>query len=144
AANKARYQLAGEALGAIKDVKLLGNEEAYLQRFARPSSAVARAFVGAALFGQIPHYAMQIVAFGGVLLFCLLLLDPAGLASGQALSGILPLLGVFAFAGQRLMPELSKMYQGLTQARHNGAAVEGLYDDHMRKAGQATARPAGD
>ena len=57
------------------------------------------------------------MAFGGIILLCLVLMDPQGLASGAALGGILPILGVFAFAGQRLMPELSKLYQSLANFR---------------------------
>ena len=35
-ANEARFRLAGEALGGIKDVKLLGREAAYLARYSAP------------------------------------------------------------------------------------------------------------
>ena len=40
-ANKQRFQIAGEALGGIKDVKLLGLEEHFLARFRKPALQVA-------------------------------------------------------------------------------------------------------
>ena len=94
----------------------------------------ARAGVGAAAV-QVPQLALQAVALSGVILLCLVMLDPQGFASGAALGGILPTLGVFAFAGQRLLPELSKLYRSLSQIQAGGAAVEAVYDDLIDKAG---------
>ena len=104
--NAERYRIANEALGGVKDIKLLGRESAYVARYAQPSIRMAQSQRVAELAGQMPQYVMQAVAFGGMIVLCLVLVDPESLASGQALGGILPLIGVFAFAGQRLMPEL--------------------------------------
>ncbi len=133
-ANRARFRLANEALGGIKDVKLLGREAAYVDRYSVPSGRMARSLIAVQLLGEIPQYVMQAVGFGGIIVLCLVLLDPAGLASGAALGGILPLLGVFAFAGQRLLPELSKLYRGLTQLNYGTAAVDTVYRDLVGKA----------
>tara|TARA_B110000879_G_scaffold152527_1_gene197452 strand:- start:210 stop:1178 length:969 start_codon:yes stop_codon:yes gene_type:complete len=58
-------------------------------------------------------------------------MDPQNLTSGAGLESILPILGLFAFAGQRLMPELSKLYQSLAQIQAGSAAVDILYCDLM-------------
>ena len=113
-ANEARFRMAGEALGGIKDVKLLGRETAYLDRFSSPSMDMAKSQIGVGVIAQTPRFAIQIVAFGGIIVLCLVLLDPQGLEQREALGGILPLIGLLAFAGQRLMPELQKLYQSLT------------------------------
>ena len=128
-ANEARFRIAGEALGGIKDVKLLGRESGYLDRFGGPSSEMARAQIGVSVLSQAPRYAIQIVAFGGIIVLCLLLLDPAGLQEREALGGILPVLGVLAFAGQRLMPELQKLYQSATQMTFGAAALDRVHAD---------------
>ncbi|MAS04783.1 MAG: ABC transporter ATP-binding protein [Ahrensia sp.] len=128
-ANIFRYRIANEALGGVKDIKLLGRESAYVLRYEYPSQRMARADVFANVLSQLPQNLMQAVAFGGMIILCLLLVDSEGLASGQALGGILPLLGVFAFAGQRMMPELSRLYQGLTRLQYGSAAVESVYRD---------------
>ncbi|WP_306120541.1 MULTISPECIES: ABC transporter ATP-binding protein [unclassified Roseitalea] len=133
--NRQRFRLANEALTGIKDIRLLGRETAYLDRFATPSTRMARTQVRVAVFSQVPQLALQAVAFGGIIVLCLVLIDPAGLASGAALGGLLPVLGVFAFAGQRLMPELSKLYQSLAQIQAGSAAVDAVYEDLvLRKA----------
>jgi len=127
--NSERFRLANEALTGIKDIRLLGREVAYLDRYEDPSTRMARTQVKIDVFSQVPQFALQAVALGGVLLLCLVLIDPAGVASGASLGGLLPVLGVFAFAGQRLMPELSKLYGSLALIQAGSAAVDVVYED---------------
>ncbi len=132
-ANRARFRLANEALGGVKDIKVLGREGAYVDRYRDPSQRMARSAVIAQVLAEVPQYIMQAVGFGGIIVLCLLLLDPDGLASGTALGGILPLVGVFAFAGQRMLPELSKLYRGITQLNYGAAAVDTVHRDLSTK-----------
>ena len=128
-ANRARFRMASESLTGIKDIKLLGREAAYLDRYTGPSIRMSRALTSVAVFSQVPQFALQAVALGGVILLCLALIDSAGVAAGNALGAMLPVLGVFAFAGQRLMPELSKLYKSLAQIQTGSAAVDAVYED---------------
>ncbi len=128
-ANRNRFRLANESLTGIKDIKLLGKEGAYLHRYLEPSLRFAQTQVGVAIFSTVPQFALQAVAIGGVILMCLVLIDPAGIESGAAVGGLLPVLGVFAFAGQRLLPELSKVYQSLAQIQAAAAAVDAVHED---------------
>src|SRR6056297_424556 len=137
-ANKTRFRVANEALNGIKDIKLLGREGSYATRYSVPSLKMAHTQVLVQLLVGLPQIALQAVALSGVILLCLVLLDPQGFASGAALGGILPTLGVFAFAGQRMLPELSKLYSTLSQLQAGGAAVEAVYDDLIDKAGSRT------
>ncbi|MGM0660991.1 MAG: ABC transporter ATP-binding protein [Pseudomonadota bacterium] len=137
-ANKTRFRVANEALNGIKDIKLLGREGSYATRYSVPSKKMAETLVRVQLISQLPQIALQAIALSGVILLCLIMLDPQGFASGAALGGILPTLGVFAFAGQRLLPELSKLYRTLSQIQAGGAAVEAVYDDLIDKAGSGT------
>ena len=132
-ANKARFRLANEALGGVKEIKLIGREEHYINRFRAPAKAMARAQVSAQVLGQVPQYVMQAVGFGGMILLCLILLDAAALGSGAVLNDLLPLLGVFAFAGQRLLPELSRLYNGLTHLNYGASVIDAVHRDLQRK-----------
>jgi ABC-type multidrug transport system fused ATPase/permease subunit len=132
-ANSERFRITNEVFGGIKDIKLLGRERSYADQYIFPSHRMARAVVGVQVLAQMPQFLLQAVAFGGVILLCIVLMDPQGLDSGAALGGLLPVLGVFAFAGQRLMPELSKLYQSLAQLQAGGAAVNAVYDDLSSK-----------
>ncbi|SFB77641.1 ABC transporter ATP-binding protein [Tropicimonas isoalkanivorans] len=127
--NSRRFRYASEALNGIKDVKLLGHEATYLDRYSHPSLEMARSQVAVSVLSEAPRYAIQIVAFGGIIIVCLLLLDPSGLEDRAALSGILPIIGLLAFAGQRLMPELQKLYSAITAMTYGGAALNRVYND---------------
>ncbi|WP_198665073.1 ABC transporter ATP-binding protein [Tropicimonas sp. IMCC34011] len=133
--NTARFRIATEALGGIKDIKLLGRESSYSARYGRPSHRMARTMATTQVISQVPKFMLDAVAFGGIILLCLFLMNAEGLASGTTLGGILPTLGLFAVAGQRLMPELSKLYQSLAHIQASSAAVDIIYDDLIVHAG---------
>lgn len=128
-ANDARFRVANEALGGVKEIKLLAQESAFVNRFAEPSQTVARSIIWLEVLSQTPRYLIQACALGGMIALSLLLLDPAEFAGGDALREIIPLLGVFAFAGQRMMPELQKGYQAWVRMRYGAAAVDRIYAD---------------
>lgn len=127
--NRQRFSVANEALSGIKDIKLLGREGAYLSRFIDPSLQMAEAQVKTSVLSGVPQIGLQAVALGGVILLCIVLIDPVGLSSGAVLGGILPTLGVFAFAGQRLMPQLSILYQSLALIQTGSASADAVHDD---------------
>lgn len=134
-ANHERFRIANESLTGIKDIKLLGRESAYLDRYSGPSMRMANTEVRIAVFTLVPQFALQALAFGGVIVLCLVLIDPAGLESGAAVGGLLPAIGVFAFAGQRLLPELSRLYQSLAQIKAGAASVEAIHEDLVLRNG---------
>ncbi len=127
--NKARFRIANEALGGIKDIMLVGAERAYLKRYETPSYDIAKSQVTANVVGEMPSYVLQGVALGGVIILCMFLITPVSMEDGSALAEMLPLLGVFAFAGLRMISELQRLYMGLTQAQFAGPAVKAIHDD---------------
>ena len=128
-ANTARFLLANEALGGTKEIKLAGIEHSYLDLFSAASNRFARTVAQANVIGSVPSFAIQAVGFGGIILITILFFDESSLSSGEALGDLLPMLGALAFAGQRLLPELQKVYMGLTDLQYGGAAVEQVYID---------------
>lgn len=129
ASNAERYRIATEAFGGVKVIKLLGRELAYLKRYAYSSRGMARIEVLIHTLSTVPQYALQAFALGGIMLICIILLEPEMDGHSQALQGVLPLLGVLAFAGQRLMPEFSVIYHSLAKMQAGGAAVDAVYRD---------------
>ena len=98
-ANRARFRIAQEATGGIKDVKLMGLEDRYIRRFQGPARRMARANTFKGVIGDAPRFLLQGIAFGGMLLVILVLL----ITGSGSLGGILPMLAVYAFAGLRLL-----------------------------------------
>ncbi len=138
-ANRERFEAAGEALGGIKDIKLLGREHAYLKRFHRPSMRQARTQATNQTTAQVPRFAIEAVAFSGIIAITLALLAARG---GPAAFGeLLPILGVYAFAAYRLLPAAQRGYQGAAKLRFAGAAVDGIHDDLRQRTALAEIVP---
>ena len=129
-ANKERFKAAGEALGGIKDIKLLGREQAYLTRF-RPSSArFSKHQATNATLSEVPRYFIEAVGFGGVIGLALVLMGRS-----EGFGEVLPFLGLYAFAGYKLLPAGQRIYGGMAKLRFGAAAVDDIYDDlHERSA----------
>lgn len=127
--NQLRFRMANESLGGVKEIKMIGRENAYVKRFRDPSYRMADSLIKMNVIGQFPKYIMQVVAFGGMISLCLILLEPSSSSPSSSLSDVLPTLGVFAFAGQRLIPELQKLYVNLTTMKFGAPAVSLVYED---------------
>lgn len=126
-ANNKRFKVAGEALGGIKIIKVLNREDVFLDDFAVHSLALSRAQALKATISQLPKYAFEIIAFGGILLIVLYFL-----AAGRDMSRIIPLLSLYAFAGYRLMPALQTMFTGAAEIRYTIPALNILWEDIHR------------
>jgi ABC-type multidrug transport system fused ATPase/permease subunit len=123
-----KYKAAGEALGGIKDVKLLGLEDAFLARFERPALRAASAVAAINVASEVPRNALRAITLGGILFFVVYLL----LQNGGDLGDIVPILGLYAFAGIRLLPALQVIYWGMTNLRFAKPVIDKLHDDMMR------------
>lgn len=124
--NQARFQAADEAFGGIKDLKVLGRENAYLNRFRMPAAHFARHQYWHATLSVAPKYLIEAITFGGISALALFLMGTRG-----DLGAVLPLLGVYAFAGYRLMPAAQNIFASVSSLRFGGPAVETLYDDML-------------
>ena len=126
--NTARTQLINEAFGGIKDIKLLQAEETFVDAYGPLSRALSRDQVTAVLIAVAPRYVVEAVAFGTVVLVALV----AG-AGAPGHGRLVPMLGMFAFAGYRLMPAVQHVFASAVQIRTNLPAFQRLYKDiHAR------------
>lgn len=133
-ANDQRFQVVQEAFGGIKDVKVIGLEEAFVERFRAPSLRMARHEVAFNLVSELPSFAMQAVVFGGIMIVLLYFL-----ASRGGLRDALPVFSLYACAGYRLMPALQVIYRSLAEVRFNAVVLDDMYRDvHLRPLDSAT------
>ena len=115
-ANKGRFQLANEALGGVKEIKLLGRENVFLGNFAKVSKLFSRRMAMAEVMSNSPRYVLDTIAFGTILTIMIVLYTQDG---GQ----VIPVVGVYAFAGYRLMPALQQIYRHITKARFHTSVL---------------------
>jgi ATP-binding cassette subfamily C protein len=119
--NAERYQFVSEAFGGIKQVKLRGKENAFLEQYKEPSKWYSRYVARSKIIRRTPRYVLEAVAFGGIILIAVYLV-----AVQKNIQQVIPTLGLYAFAGYRLMPALQQAFKGVASARFNLAALEKL------------------
>jgi len=123
-ANRERFKVAQEAFGGVKDVKVAGLENVYVEKYRKPSLEMNRRDIKIKLLGELPSFLMQAIILGGVMLMLLYLLSSRG-----GLQQALPIFSLFAFAGYRLMPALQQVYRNLSEIRYNIVVLDTLYSD---------------
>ena len=126
-ANHERFKIIGEALRGIKDVRIRGSEEAFLHQFRIPARRLANARSVAMVIAEMPRYILETLAIGGMVVLILVLLR----GDATTLLGILPTLGVFAFAGIRMFPALQGIYREFSQLKVHVPVVDAVYADMM-------------
>ena len=123
-ANEARFTVVSEAFNAAKELKVGSLEKAFLQRFSDPAKTVAKNTAAAGSISQLPRYALEIIAFGGMILLILFMMS-----KGAALNNVLPLIALYAFAGYRLIPALQNIYASFSVLRFVTPSLDSIYDD---------------
>jgi ATP-binding cassette subfamily C protein len=137
ASSAGRFRAASDAFGAIKDLKLLGREDEPVARFEQASGQHARAQASAAIVAELPRYALDVLAFGSILVVALHFL-----LRGEGLQQAMPYLGLYAFAGYRLMPSLQQVFQSYARLRFGAAALAHLHGEMVGSEATVRACPA--
>ena len=122
--NQLRFTNISEAFGAVKEVKVGGLEEIFIKRFSDPAQIFARSQASSSAISQIPRFALEAIAFGGIILLILFLMAKTG-----EIDSALPILSLYAFAGYRLLPAIQQIYSAFTQLSFVRPSVESLYND---------------
>ena len=128
-ANRSRFEIVIEAIGGIKDIRLLGLEQVYLDRFNKPSRQMSRYLAMDLVIGQVPKFLIEALAFGGVLIISLVLMTSDSGDGSGGLSRVLPTLGLYALAGYRILPAIQQTYRSMTQMRFGAPAVNSIIAD---------------
>ena len=122
-ANQDRFTTLNEAFGGVKEIKLSGLERTYIQRFSKSAEIYALNQAAAQVVSQVPRFALEAIAFGGLLLLMLYLTY----WQGVGFASVLPVISLYAFAGYRLMPALQHIYSSLSQISFTTPALESLH-----------------
>jgi ATP-binding cassette, subfamily B, bacterial PglK len=120
--NTARFRAAHESLGGIKDTKVLGREQEFLARFSAPAREYSRANASNAAISELPRYALETLAFGGILALVLY-----HLALHEDFTQAIAVMSLYALAGYRLMPSLQQVFNGFAKIRFFRPALENLH-----------------
>ena len=122
--NQLRFISLAEAFGAVKEVKVSSLEKPYIKRFADPAKKMAKHHASFHIISQLPRFALEAIAFGGMMLLVLYMMPQTG-----TFVKALPIITLYALAGYRLMPALQKIYNCFSQLRYIRPALDNLYND---------------
>ena len=123
-ANRGAMKEALQCLSGIKPIKVHGAEAFFLNRYAKHTGNLARLSKWMPVVTNGPRYLIEPMAFGGIVIVVLYYL-----ISGGSLEGILPVLGVMALAGYRLLPNIQLMYGALSGISLSSHALEEIYEE---------------
>jgi ABC-type multidrug transport system fused ATPase/permease subunit len=122
--NELRFKIISEAFGAIKEVKVRGVEKSFNINFSNTAEIFAGTTSSSQIVAQLPRFFLEIIAFGGIVLITLYLMDQAG-----SLNDAIPTIILYAFAGFRLMPAFQQIFFSISQLSFVGPSLDKLYDD---------------
>ena len=122
---EARFLVAKEAMGGIKDVKVMGLEDVYVHSYSIAAHRAAKALTRMGLVTEMPRFILEAITFGTLISMILLLL----FRNGGNLTEIVPTLGVIALATMRLLPALQQIYFGVVTIRSAGPILDVIVAD---------------
>jgi ABC-type multidrug transport system fused ATPase/permease subunit len=124
-ANREKFQIMQEAMGGIKNVKLGNLERSYIDRFRDPARVQARNQAALSVISDLPRHMLEVIAFGGMILFVLWLLA----SRGGSVSEVIPILGVYAFAAARMFPTIQQFFGAISAIRFGRPALDQIHAD---------------
>jgi ATP-binding cassette, subfamily B, bacterial PglK len=137
ALNTETYKNAQEALGAAREIRVLGAEEHYVERFSRPLLRLSRNAIRYSTLDLIPAQTLELIAFGGLIAVAVYMID-----STRDAGQIVPTIAMFGFAAYRLIPALKDLFDGVEAIRYNVAALDPLWRDYAIAEDRAAEAPA--
>ena len=128
-ANRGTVVRTQEFLGGIKSIFTDGCSDYFIDRVGAQSKKQAQLYSWIPVITNSPRYIAEPLAFGG-----LVAVVAWSTAQGHSLIEILPVVGVAAAAGYRLLPAVQLLYGQLTHISSMRHALDELFDEfrHVR------------
>lgn len=119
-----KYKFINEAFSGIKDIKLRGTESEFIEKYSLPAEKFAKYSTISSVISLLPRYAIETLAFGGILLIVIFLIS-----TSENFMSAIPLVALYAVAGYRVMPGIQQIYHSIVQIRYNAPALDILLKD---------------
>jgi ABC-type multidrug transport system fused ATPase/permease subunit len=126
-ANEGRFKAVIETFAASKEIKIGNHEDFCIKRFSNPAKIYAKQQIKAEIISTLPRFMFESIAFGGLMLVILYLMNNKGNFSNS-----IPIVTLYAFAGYRLMPALQFIYRAVSQIRFAEPSLNFLYNDLIK------------
>lgn len=126
-ANADRFELVKESLALIKPIKSANLMDVFAAKYQTAAAKYSSKHALGLLIVNVPRYAIEAVAFGGMLLILVI-----SVFLGHRIEEFLPLVAVYAFAGYRLLPAAQQIYTTVSSLKFAKPPVDLLFDDFQK------------
>ncbi len=113
-----------QGLGALKETRVRGVEEFFIERYARECAEYARARRTLQTVTEVPRLLLETVAVGGVVGVMLV-----AVARGEDAAALVPLVALFGAAAFRLLPAFTRIIRSLHLVRHFRPSLDTVLAD---------------
>jgi len=126
-ANAVRFKSVSDLMTGIKEIQLYDARSYFYRRFFDASLRLSKIFPRIHLISQTPRYLVETLAYGGILLVTLYLLEFKG-----SIGDVIPVLSLYVLSGYRLIPSVQGMFQSVTIVKQAWPVVDEIITDYNR------------
>ncbi len=119
-----RIQHLQQGLGGVKDIKLLGREEDFLNQYRLHNTGSARVEQRQQILMQIPRLWFELLAVAGLATLVLVMI-----MQGKPMGAMIPTLGLFAAAAFRLIPSTNRVLSAVQNMRYALPVIDTLHGE---------------
>ena len=124
AANHLRFKTLSEVLGGIKEVRMTGREQYFIDSFTEALRRYTRQMIASSLIAQLPSYLIESLAIGGILGVTLYIVGVK-----QTVQEVIPVATLYAVAAYRILPALQQITQALAALQFNRKSLSVISRD---------------
>ncbi len=119
-----RIQYLQEGLGAVKDVKLLGCEKEFIDRYQVRNLGSAHVGKWKTILQALPRLWIELLTVAGMVAVVLMMI-----AQNSPMESLVPTLGLFAATAFRFMPSVNRLLNAIQNVRFNWPVIHNLYQE---------------
>lgn len=119
-----RIQYLQEGLGAAKDVKLLGCEKEFIDRYQARNLGSAQVGKWRTILQSLPRLWIELLAVAGMVAIVLLMI-----AQNSPMETLVPTLGLFAATAFRFMPSVNRLLNAIQNVRFTWPVIHNLHQE---------------
>lgn len=119
------YQWMNQALGGIKEIKILNRESYFISSYESYFKKYAKGQRINRLLGVIPKYIVEMVSISGMLFAIMIKMN----YGRKDIVDFIPQLAAFAVAAFRLLPSVGRINEHVTDIMYASSSIELVYND---------------
>ena len=113
-----------QGLGSVKDVKVLGREKYFLNKFDEHNNDKAKILARQSTVLQIPRLYLELLAVIGLAGLLIMMLF-----QNKPLVYLIPTVGVFVAAAFRMIPSVNRIMSSIQSIRYSGPVIDRLFNE---------------